>query len=73
VTILRILIITGVAPFNNVALPSPSYNRSGQYIDGFHELCGEERTCKIADHVLVFMLMLQSGSSPWPIFFLKMV
>ncbi|CAH1382945.1 unnamed protein product [Tenebrio molitor] len=47
--------------------------QSGQYIDGFHELCGEERTCKIADHVLVFMLMLQSGSSPWPIFFLKMV
>jgi hypothetical protein len=60
--------------FDEMSLqPSLTYNRPGQYINGFHELCGEERTCKIADHVLVFMLMLQSGSSPWPIFFLKMV
>jgi hypothetical protein len=40
--------------FDEMSLQSSlTYNKSGHCIDWFHELCGEERTCKIADQLIM--------------------
>jgi hypothetical protein len=40
--------------FDEMSLQSSlTYNKSGHCIDWFHELCGEKRTCKIADQLIM--------------------